>query len=290
MVNNSKQLVLERKIAHGPTSSFSHVGYSQFLLPWHQHKEFEIMLFTSGTGKQFVGDGISPYQEGDITLIGNNVPHLHLCDDIAMGKINSTSSGEALQFTLDIFPDDLASLSDFSDVHRLLSMSQYGIRFYDISLYEDILTRIKDLDQNAGIKRVIQLYTILDGLSKCSNSKLLSEIGHYTNHTITQNSSNVEKVFNFLYRHFNEKILLKDIASFVNQDPSALCRAFKKATDKSIFSCLAEIRLQHACKLLKNSNLAIYQIAYECGYGSLSFFNEQFRQILQLTPSEYRIS
>lgn len=283
-----KMDILERKIAHGPTSSFSHVEYSQFLLPWHRHEEYEIMIFTGGHGRQFIGDGIVEYQKGDLTLIGGGVPHLHLCNDIATGKKQSSSSGEALQFTKALFPIQMNTLPDFMEIDALLERSQYGIRFYDKHLWEEVYDMVLSLDKMRGIRRVIQLYYILDILSKSTDYKLVSETMYYRNNPLDSNSNPVDKVFWYLYRHFREKVTLKDIASYVNQDATALCRAFKKGTDKSIFRCLAEIRVKHACKLLLNSNLTISQIAYECGYGSLSFFNEQFKEIIHSTPSEYK--
>lgn len=280
--------ILERKIVHGSVSSFSHIEYSQFLLPWHKHEEFEIMIFTGGKGKQFIGDGIIDYQEGDITLIGSNIPHLHLCNDISQGKKHSTSSGEAVQFTMDMFPCHMDTLPDFIEIDILLKRSQYGIRFYDNGLWSDIYKMVLNLDKMYGIERVIQLYNILNKLTKSTQYKLVSETMYYQDNPLDTKDKPIDKVFKYLYLHFKEKIALKEIAIYVNQDPAALCRTFKRGTDKSIFRCLAEIRIKHACKLLINSGLTISQIAYECGYGSLSFFNEQFKEIILSTPSEYR--
>lgn len=71
--------ILERKIAHKMTTLCSHITYPEFVLPLHKHAEYELMIFTHGSGKQFVGESIAPYAEGDVALIGSNVPHLHLC-------------------------------------------------------------------------------------------------------------------------------------------------------------------------------------------------------------------
>lgn len=280
--------ILDRKIAHGPTFSFSHIEYSQFLLPWHRHEEFEIMIFTAGQGKQFIGDEIVEYKKGDLTLIGENIPHLHLCNDIANGKKLSSSSGEALQFTKALFPTQMDKLPDFIEIDTLLKRSQYGIRFYDKGMWEEVYKMVLSLDQMQGIGRIVQLYNILDILCKSTDYKLVSETMYYQNNPLDSNSKPVDKVFKYLYHHFRDKVALKDIANYVNQDPTALCRTFKKGTDKSIFRCLAEIRIKHACKLLLNSNMTISQISYECGYGSLSFFNEQFKEIIHYTPSEYK--
>ena len=58
-----------RLIPHAVILSIRNLCY-----PRHKHAEYEIMLFTQGSGKQFVGEGVADFQEGDIALIGSNVP------------------------------------------------------------------------------------------------------------------------------------------------------------------------------------------------------------------------
>ena len=48
--------ILERKIAHKMTTLCSHITYPEFVLPLHKHAEYELMIFTHGSGKQFVGE------------------------------------------------------------------------------------------------------------------------------------------------------------------------------------------------------------------------------------------
>ncbi|NDV95438.1 AraC family transcriptional regulator [Dysgonomonas sp. 521] len=82
--------------------------------------------------------------------------------------------------------------------------------------------------------------------------------------------------------------ILQEIAGYVNQNPSALCRSFKQRTDKSIFQCLAEIRIEHACRLLSYLNLTVSQIAYESGYNNIPYFIKQFHALTERNPKEYR--
>ena len=91
-----------------------------------------------------------------------------------------------------------------------------------------------------------------------------------------------------LYNNFREKVVLKDVADFVGQNPTSLCRYFKKSTDKSIFQVLAEIRIEYACKLLANSDLTITEVAFSSGYNTPTLFFEQFQKIIHFTPAEYR--
>lgn len=279
--------ILERKIIHGQHTLCSHISYPQFVLPRHKHVEYELMLFTSGSGKQFVGEGVADYQEGDIALIGSNVPHLHLCHSkLAPSEDLAVSSGEALQFQPIIFP--LGDLPDYKEIHNLLTRSQYGLRCYDRELFSYLLEQIRLLDQAMGTGRLIKLLEILDAICKCKETKLLSETAYNSANLMPNVNEPINKVYDYLYNHFKEKITLQELAIHVNQNPTALCRYFKQRTDKTIFQCLVEIRLEHACKLLAYSNLTVAQIAYESGYNHVPFFITQFIKIIKRTPAEYR--
>ena len=96
------------------------------------------------------------------------------------------------------------------------------------------------------------------------------------------------RIYTYLYNNFREKVVLKDVADFVGQNPTSLCRYFKKSTDKSIFQVLAEIRIEYACKLLANSDLTITEVAFCSGYNTPTLFFEQFQKIIHLTPAVYR--
>ncbi|WP_148480023.1 AraC family transcriptional regulator [Parabacteroides johnsonii] len=283
--------ILERKIIHERTTLCSHIPYPQFVLPRHKHIEYEIMLFTCGSGKQFVGEGVLDYQQGDIALIGSNVPHLHLCN----AKLNPAmsfepSAGEALQFHPKMFPSELEEVPDYQFIYQLLQKSQYGIRFYDKELFEELRQRFQEIDRYEYTHRIIGLFRILELLSICKSTKLMSATAYSSTNFAVEANEPVSKIYTYLFNHYKEKITLREIADYVKQNPSALCRYFRQRTDKSIFQCLAEIRVEHACKLLSYSNLSVSQIAYESGYGNVSYFIKQFESITRQTPKEYRIS
>lgn len=281
--------ILERKIIHGLHTQCSHISYPRFVLPRHKHTEYELMLFTGGNGKQFVGEGVADYHEGDIALIGSNVPHLHLCQSkLTPGEGLAESSGEALQFHPAIFPMQMDCLPDYKEINGLLTRSQYGLRLYDPVLFHYLLDEVTQLDQTAGTGRLIKLLEILAAISRCKETRLLSETAYNNANLLPTPNEPVNRVYDYLYNHFQEKITLEELALCVKQNSTALCRYFKQRTDKTIFQCLAEIRVEHACKLLAYSNLTIAQIAYESGYNHVPFFITQFVKLTNRTPAEYR--
>ena len=286
--------ILERKIVHDMATVCSHISYPRFVLPLHKHVEYEIMLFTQGSGKQFVGEGVSDYKAGDMALIGSNVPHLHLCHTkldatSASNPEEKASAGEAIQFRPDIFPGQMEGIPDYHLIHDLLQKSQYGIRFYDEGLFDEMLEMVREFDSSGYTSRIVCLLRMLEKLHDCQHFRLLSDTAYNQANLIPDVKEPVNKVYAYLYNHFKEKVTLGEIAEFVNQNPAALCRYFKQRTDRSIFQCLAEIRIEHACKLLTYSKMNVSQIAYESGYNSVTHFVAQFEKITRRTPSEYRM-
>lgn len=281
--------LLERKIIHPGTTSCSHILYPRFVLPRHKHPEVEIMIFTEGSGKQFVGEGVSDFKEGDIAIIGSNVPHLHLCSSQLEGTDRiEPASGEVLQFLPSIFPIGLQNFPDYKEIYDLQVKSRHGIRLYDRELFEQLKVMFGEIDSLEYTARLIHLLQIIEKLSLCKNWKLLSDTAYNAANIAEDSHDPTSRVYTYLYNNFREKIALNDVASFVSLNPSALCRSFRQKTDKSIFRVLAEIRIEHACRLLSYSKTTISQAAYESGYNSLPHFIKQFHEIMGRTPTQYR--
>lgn len=281
--------ILERKIIHEQTTLCSCIVYPQFVLPRHRHAEYELMLFTRGRGKEFVGEGVLDYQAGDVALIGSNVPHLHLCyAKLYPGEGYEPSAGEALQFHPALFPSRMDELPDYHSINTLLARSQQGLRFFEKGLYDELLARIHALDGLEYTGRIIGLLQILERLGQCRDVRLLSDVAYNRANDVALAADPVSRVYDYLFNHFKDEVTLQDVADYVRLNRSALCRYFRQHTDKSIFQCLARIRVDHACKLLAYSNLNISQIAYESGYNSVPYFIRQFKELTHLTPSDYR--
>ena len=70
--------------------------------------------------------------------------------------------------------------------------------------------------------------------------------------------------------------------------PSYLCRAFKHYTGRTIMDYLNLRRIQSAMIQLRSTQDKIIQIALECGFNDLAYFNRRFRAVTSMTPTEYR--
>ncbi len=95
-------------------------------------------------------------------------------------------------------------------------------------------------------------------------------------------------VASYIQKNFRETIRIEDLARVANLSVSQFQRKFKRFYNVTPVQYINKLRIHEACEQLKNANLSITQIAFDCGFGSSSFFSTQFRQALNESPSTYR--
>ncbi|OFY40712.1 MAG: hypothetical protein A2X18_11680 [Bacteroidetes bacterium GWF2_40_14] len=280
--------MIYEKVIHDPGTTFSHKIYQHFTMPWHYHEEYELIVITSGGGRRFVGDYMDDYYPGDLVLFGANLPHFHMCYGLTENDPAKISGCEVLQFSVDIFPEKLACMSEFSVIADLLERSKRGVKFTNAPNIERITRMMRYIDRLTGVTRIFALMRILEFLGNMKNYKLLTS-GGYSQNLVGDNANDpVNKVYRYLLNNFRNNITLDEVAAHIGFNSSALCRYFKRRAQKTIFECLADIRVSFARKLLSGLSMNISQIAYECGYRNIANFNRQFKYLTGHTPSQYR--
>jgi transcriptional regulator GlxA family with amidase domain len=69
---------------------------------------------------------------------------------------------------------------------------------------------------------------------------------------------------------------------------SHFLRTFRAAMGCSPHQCLTRLRLERAKTRLRENSISLIDIALDCGFSSHAHFSNRFRQIVGVTPSEYR--
>lgn len=81
---------------------------------------------------------------------------------------------------------------------------------------------------------------------------------------------------------------ITEVANHVSVSPSHFSRLFKNATGTSFSDYVSEVRLEHACILLKIGMKSIHEIALEVGLSSGNYLCNLFKSKYNMTPSEYK--
>lgn len=98
----------------------------------------------------------------------------------------------------------------------------------------------------------------------------------------------VRELAGYIEKNSSEEFSLDGLASHCGLNPAYLSRTFHEETGRPLFEFINEVRIRKACQLLKNTDLAVTEVAYTVGYNSLSFFNRYFRRLMDMSPVEYR--
>ncbi|TMU88305.1 response regulator [Bacillus sp. BHET2] len=100
--------------------------------------------------------------------------------------------------------------------------------------------------------------------------------------------NNMQHIEEFLQQHYQEEINLQDIADRFYLSREYISRKFKQDYGATITDYVTTIRMEKAMKLLENSYLKIYEVAYGVGYGNEKYFSKVFKKHIGVTPNEYR--
>lgn len=98
----------------------------------------------------------------------------------------------------------------------------------------------------------------------------------------------LSKAKGFIERHYSENITVKNIAKHCSISETHLFRVFKSSLSASPNDYLSEVRIAAAKKLLCVTEMSINEIAFACGFNSLSYFSDCFKRRCNISPSAFR--
>lgn len=247
----------------------------------HQHEEIQLSFIVEGEGTLIVGDTINYYKQGDVLVIGGNQPHVFKSDESA----NSESKMLTLFFTETSFGIDFFELEELKELNSFFIRAKHG--FKTISNKKKLSRLFLDLRDASKIERFIILLNLLKISSKANYKSLSSFV--YERKFNDIEGKRMQDVFEYTMSNYTQDISLEKIADIANMTKNAFCKYFKKRTNKTYFSFLNELRIDHACRhLLDKKDYTISEISELSGFNNISNFNRQFKAIKKKNPSEFR--
>ena len=100
----------------------------------------------------------------------------------------------------------------------------------------------------------------------------------------------IGKAMTYVLSYPERNFSLEDIAGLCHISPAYFSHIFHKETGKPFKKWLNQIKIEHTCRLLENSELSVLEISLECGFHSISHFGKIFKNTVGMTPKEYRKS
>lgn len=248
---------------------------------WHYHPEIELVYVNGGAGKRQIGSHISYYADGDLILIGSNLPHCGFTND-QTGNRDET----VIQMKPDFLGKHFFEIQEMKNIQNLFNQAKGGIAFTG-ETKKRIGSQIKVMEKQTPFDRLLSLINILNQLELSTENTILNADG-FTMEMHLQDNDKINLVFNHVKDHFQEPISLVEVANLVSMTSSSFCRYFKKITNKTFTTFVNEYRLVHASKLLAEKPISISEISFESGFNNFSHFNKSFKTYTGKSASQYR--
>ncbi len=248
---------------------------------WHFHPELELVYVNGGSGKRQIGSHVSYYTNGDLILIGSNLPHCGFTD-----ALTGNTSETVVQMKLDFLGTDFFKIPEMKKIESLFNSASGGIAFYGKTKVK-IGEKMEVLEYQTDFQRLLSILNILNELGNSKEIRLLNASG-FSLETDVKDNDRINVIFNHVKNNFKEEITLDQISSMVSMTIPSFCRYFKKITNKTFVQFVNEYRLVHASKLLAEKPMSITEVCFECGFNNFSHFNKSFKAFTGQNPSEYR--
>ena len=254
-------------------------------VPNHWHNEMEIIYIKKGKGTVSI-DMHSHYVEaGDIIIV---IP----------GQLHSISQLDkySMEYENIIFSTDMliSKISDTleSDFFIPLLAGNIAIKNLitaDDDIYNELALCLNKADNICrtfpkGYKLALKACLYEFFFVIYTNSEEISE---------TKSNKNVDRIktiLNYLEANYRHDISIEEIADVCGFSSSHFMKFFKKNMGDSFINYLNDYRLSMAARTLLSSDDNIIDIAADCGYDNLSYFNRIFKKKYGVTPSAYRKS
>jgi AraC-like DNA-binding protein len=257
------------------------VSTPYFQTDLHQHIEYELILFTKGSGVVYVGDYEGNYTTGDIYFIGSNLPHAF--------KNNSQQPVGAivLLFRDNCLGNHFMNLHECKAIRQLLGLAARGLQVTRNSQHY-IESFIREMEKATSINKLITLLQCLDRMSSTNEYSILSK--KKAREWNYRKNGGIDKALEFTATSFSDPISLSQVAAIACMSIPSFCHYFKLLTGKTYIDHLNQIRISYASRQLQETNKSITAICYESGYNTFVHFHRKFYKLKRITPLQYRKS
>jgi AraC-like DNA-binding protein len=240
--------------------------------PLHWHDCFEIILVSSGSMHVSINDIIFEVSAGDIVLFNSGVMHGYL-------DSHSETTIKGFQFDVSFLDENFINMCD--TIFQNPVMGEGAGEPVCVQLRQLLIEIFHELTEKAaGYQLAVK--------SKLYELMLMVLRDMPRLHTKTPSSKSKQIRALVLKNIEDPEFTLKEAAEALNLNKFYFSHIFKNITGQSFHSYLVKTRVTLAKCYLRESKMAVTDIAFQSGFNSLQTFNRIFKSLTGYTPSDYR--
>lgn len=160
---------------------------------------------------------------------------------------------------------------------RVVSLMMRVYHGIDSAMIDRLLTQIAWVDGMVDGSEMAR--TIMELIDRCLQQEAGREL---------RGANKIEAAQEYMRAHYNEDIVIDDLAARLDMSPGYFSSMFKKETRQSAMQYITSLRMRKAMEYLEKTDQSIAVIAKNVGYEDSQYFFKVFKKVTGMTPLQYR--
>ena len=244
----------------------------------HQHLRIEINYVKKGSCILHLDNESITFREGEIMIIASDISHLFEAgaDGTTLMQLEflpEIFSHFSLNATVDSNGSALTPVFLFSQENRLIKIVN------NIRIMRVVQRIVNELEEKSSYYQylVIMYY-----------AELLILIYRYKDEAYLPICTNeaLKRAIAYIRLNYHSEININNVAEHTGVSERYLRSLFSQYLNLSPLDYLNQIRINKAVELLRNTEMSIKEVCFQCGFQSPQYFSRIFKQQMGVTPRE----
>ncbi len=187
----------------------------------------------------------------------------------------------------------LENTNAISAYRRILTMDLERIRIIADLFFSICRILVDEVKLRSSINELIknESYIHVDRQFYDTYSEIISDRYYDITTEKKENEPDILKpAFDYIRNNLDGDLSLRNMSKICNISPSYFSRLFAKENLGSYSNYINKLKIDHAKRLLKSTDLSISLIAIKLGFLDCGYFIKVFKKIVDMTPAAFRIA
>ena len=238
---------------------------------WHWHSEMELVICLRGTMQLELEDQVFVLQAGDALILPGCCAH-------------SSSRQSEDQWRLAIVFGYGLLGKQFSAVRDVCLFLPAGKELPGLEDLKNIFLTDGSVTEDNEWRIRGDLFLLCQALRTIPNEAVFSQ----DRQNRARRLENIYTVLEYVRKNYRKKITVEQMADLAGYAKTYFCRQFKSITGISFYRYLTCYRISVACMLMEDKQTPLAAIARDTGFSTLPLFSRAFKEITQMTPSQFQ--
>lgn len=254
---------------------------AQFSMPWRTHRFAKIVYVLDGAGSFDIEQGVFDFSAGDVFVVPPGTKNRIRDSDASPVSLYACCISNRVCDSDPGLRNTLKVSHWAQQPRRTLAVASILRRMV---LQQDRESPSRPAEMLGEAWRLLGLVVSVASTDDTSKKRTAPHRG------ANQDEEVVRQYISELPANFLSAQTIDEAAETCGLSRRVFTRLFREITETTWLSYVRQIAIDHACGLLRNTNLPIISVAFESGFAELSTFYRQFNKRVGKSPAAYRES